>query len=148
MVAGSTAGITKQDQHLALLVASAAFVVALLGLVLAREVMRRDLRIDGAAHRLRRRRRRWRRRGPAPPSEGSRDIQELQGALVYVVDALQERIAFEAQNANAMQQFIDDASHELRTPLDGREGLQRATRERHGEPRATGAGGVASAARG
>jgi len=37
--------------------------------------------------------------------------------LVYVVDALQERIAFEAQNANAMQQFIDDASHELRTPL-------------------------------
>jgi signal transduction histidine kinase len=34
-----------------------------------------------------------------------------------MVETLQERIAFEAQNAEAMQQFIDDASHELRTPL-------------------------------
>ena len=117
VVAGSTAGIQKQNQHLALLVASAALVVALIGLVLAREVMRRDLRsmerlidyagdVAGGGD-----------TGPAPPSEGSRDIRELRGALVYVVDALQERIAFEAQNANAMQQFIDDASHELRTPL-------------------------------
>jgi two-component system OmpR family sensor kinase len=117
VVAGSTAGIKKQNQHLALLVASAALVVALIGLVLARQVMRRDLRsmerlidyagdVAGGGD-----------TGPAPPSEGSRDIKELRGALVYVVDALQERIAFEAQNANAMQQFIDDASHELRTPL-------------------------------
>ena len=117
VVAGSTAGIKKQNQHLALLVAGAALVVALIGLVLARQVMRRDLRsmerlidyagdVAGGGD-----------TGPAPPSEGSRDIQELRGALVYVVDALQERIAFEAQNANAMQQFIDDASHELRTPL-------------------------------
>ena len=44
VVAGSTAGIKKQNQHLALLVASAALVVALIGLVLARQVMRRDLR--------------------------------------------------------------------------------------------------------
>jgi two-component system, OmpR family, sensor kinase len=117
VVAGSTAGIKKQNQHLALLVASAALVVALIGLVLARGVMRRDLRsmgrlIDYAGDVAS-----GGETGPAPPSEGSRDIQELRGALVYVVDALQERIAFEAQNANAMQQFIDDASHELRTPL-------------------------------
>jgi two-component system, OmpR family, sensor kinase len=117
VVAGSTAGIKKQNQHLAILVAIAALVIALIGLVLAREVMRRDLRsmerlidyagdvADGGET------------GPVPPSEGSRDIQELRGALVFMVDALQERIAFEMQNANAMQQFIDDASHELRTPL-------------------------------
>jgi signal transduction histidine kinase len=117
VVAGSTAGIEAQNRHLALLVAAAALVVALIGLVLAREVMRRDLRsmerlIDYAGDVAS-----GGETGAAPPSEGSRDIQELRGALVYVVDALQERIAFEAQNANAMQQFIDDASHELRTPL-------------------------------
>jgi two-component system OmpR family sensor kinase len=117
VVAGSTAGIKKQNQHLALLVAIAALVVALIGLVLARQVMSRDLRsmarlieyagdVAGGEE-----------SGSPPPSEGSRDIRELRGALVYVVDALQERVAFEAQSANSMQQFIDDASHELRTPL-------------------------------
>lgn len=117
VVAGSTAGISKQNQHLALLVAAAAFVITLLGLVLARGVMRRDLRtmarlIDyagdvasgGAV-------------GPVPEGEASRDLRDLREALAVMVDALQERIELEAKNANAMQQFIDDASHELRTPL-------------------------------
>ena len=54
---------------------------------------------------------------PTPPSEGSKDLQELREALVIMVDSLQERIAQEAKNAEAMQQFINDASHELRTPL-------------------------------
>lgn len=117
VVAGSTSGIRKQDQHLALLVASAAVVVALLGLVLAREVMRRDLRtmarlIDYAGDVAG-----GDETGPAPASEGSRDLKELREALVIMVDALRERVALEAQNANVMQQFIDDASHELRTPL-------------------------------
>lgn len=117
VVAGSTSGIEKQNQHLALLVASAAVVIALIGLALAREVMRRDLRsmerlIDYAGDVASRDE-----TGPVPPSEGSRDIQELRGALVVMVDALQERIALEAQNSRVMQQFIDDASHELRTPL-------------------------------
>ena len=117
VVAGSTSGIKKQDQHLALLVASAAVVIALLGLVLAREVMRRDLRsmerlIDYAGDVAG-----GDETGPVPASEGSRDLKELREALVIMVTALQERIALEAQNANAMQQFIDDASHELRTPL-------------------------------
>jgi signal transduction histidine kinase len=117
VVAGSTSGIKKQDQHLALLVASAAVVIALLGLVLAREVMRRDLRsmerlIDYAGDVAG-----GDETGPVPASEGSRDLKELREALVIMVDALQERIALEAQNANVMQQFIDDASHELRTPL-------------------------------
>jgi signal transduction histidine kinase len=117
MVAGSTAGIAKQNEHLALLVAAAALVVALLSLGLARQVTRRDFRtmtrlIDYAGdvssgHQ----------NEPTPPSEGSKDLQELRGALVIMVEALQERIALEAQNAAAMQQFIDDASHELRTPL-------------------------------
>jgi signal transduction histidine kinase len=117
VVAGSTSGIKRQEQHLALLVASAAVVIALLGLVLAREVMRRDLRtmaklieyagdVAGGEE-----------TGSAPVSEGSRDLKDLREALVIMVEVLKERVAFEAQNANVMQQFIDDASHELRTPL-------------------------------
>ncbi|MGA7834218.1 MAG: HAMP domain-containing sensor histidine kinase [Acidimicrobiales bacterium] len=117
VVAGSTAGIAKQNQHLALLVAGFAFVITLLGLVLARAVMRRDLRtmehlIDYAADVAG-----GGDVGEMPASEGSRDLQELRGALVVMVDALKERIEFEAKNTDAMQQFIDDASHELRTPL-------------------------------
>ncbi len=117
VVAGSTAGIQEQNRHLALLVAAAAIVVALLGLVLAREVMRRDLRSMSRLIEYAGEVASGGETGPAPPSEGSRDIKELRGALVYVVDALQERVALEAQSANSMQQFIDDASHELRTPL-------------------------------
>jgi signal transduction histidine kinase len=117
LVAGSTAGITKQNQHLALLVISAGVVAALVGLLLARGVMRRDLRsmgrlIDYAGDVAG-----GDESGPAPPSEGSRDLRELREALVIMVDALQERVALEAKSADAMQQFIDDASHELRTPL-------------------------------
>ncbi len=117
VVAGSTGGIAKQNQHLALLVAAAAFIITLLGLVLAREVMRRDLRtmghlIDYAADVAG-----GSEAGPVPSSGGSRDLQELREALVVMVDALRERIEQEAKNADAMQQFIDDASHELRTPL-------------------------------
>lgn len=117
VVAGSTAGITKQNQHLELLVAAAALIITLLGLVLAREVMRRDLRtmarlIDYAGDVAT-----GDEVGPVPESEGSRDLQELREALVVMVDALKERIELEAKNADTMQQFIDDASHELRTPL-------------------------------
>ncbi len=117
VVAGSTAGISKQNQHLALLVAAAAVVITLLGLVLAREVMRRDLRtmarlIDYAGDVAT-----GDEVGPVPASEGSRDLQELREALVVMVDALKERIELEAKSADTMQQFIDDASHELRTPL-------------------------------
>lgn len=117
VVAGSTAGISKQNQHLALLVALAAVIITLLGLVLAREVMRRDLRtmarlIDYAGDVAT-----GDEVGPVPTSEGSRDLQELREALVVMVDALKERIELEAKSADAMQQFIDDASHELRTPL-------------------------------
>jgi two-component system, OmpR family, sensor kinase len=117
LVAGSTEGIEKQNQHLALLVAAAAIVTALIGLALAREVMRRDLHsmerlIDYAGDVAS-----GDESGPVPPSEGSRDIQELRGALVVMVEALQGRIDAEAKSARAMQQFIDDASHELRTPL-------------------------------
>jgi two-component system OmpR family sensor kinase len=117
MVAGSTAGISKQNEHLALLVALAALVVALLSLALARQVTRRDFRtmtrlIDYAGDVAS-----GNQNEPTPPSEGSKDLQELREALVIMVESLQQRIAFETQNAEAMQQFIDDASHELRTPL-------------------------------
>ncbi len=117
VVAGSTKGIEKQNQHQELLVAGAAVVIALLGFVLARSVMRRDLhsmtRLIGYAGDVAK----GDEAGPVPPSEGSRDLRELREALAVMVDALRERIEFEAQNAKAMQQFIDDASHELRTPL-------------------------------
>jgi two-component system, OmpR family, sensor kinase len=117
LVAGSTAGITKQNEHLALLVAAAALLVALLSLGLARQVTRRDFRamtrlIDYAGDVAS-----GDQDKPTPPSEGSTDLKELREALVIMVEALQERIAFETKNAEAMQQFIDDASHELRTPL-------------------------------
>jgi signal transduction histidine kinase len=117
VVAGSTAKIEKQNEHLALLVALAAAVIALVGLALARTVMRRDLRsmerlISYAGEVAS-----GDEPGPVPPSEGSRDVQELRGALVVMVEALRERIDVEAENARVMQQFIDDASHELRTPL-------------------------------
>lgn len=117
VVAGSTAGITKQNQHLALLVASAAVVIALIGLLLGRQVMRRDLvsmerLIDYAGDVAK-----GDEAGPLPPSEGSRDLRELRGALGVMVDALRERIEIETKSATAMRQFIDDASHELRTPL-------------------------------
>ncbi|MHB2027526.1 MAG: sensor histidine kinase [Acidimicrobiales bacterium] len=117
VVAGSTAGITKQNQHLALVVASAAVVVALLGLFLARLVMRRDLRtmerlIEFAGHVAS-----GDETSQVPVDRGSKDLRELREALGVMVAALRERIEVEARSSRAMQQFIDDASHELRTPL-------------------------------
>lgn len=117
VVAASTANITRQNQHLALLVASAAVIIALLAFLLAREVMRRDLRTMGRLIAYAGEVANGQGSGPAPPSEGSRDLQDLREALVIMVEALREQIAFEIRNADAMQQFIDDASHELRTPL-------------------------------
>ncbi len=117
LVAGSTSSIRRQNQHLALGVGAAAIAIALIGLVLARLVMRRDLRsmnrlisyagqlASGAPI------------TPVPSGEGSRDIQELHAALIVMVEALSARIELEAKNAQTMQEFIDDASHELRTPL-------------------------------
>jgi signal transduction histidine kinase len=117
IVAGSTSAITQQGRRLALEVALAGFLVAVVMLVLARLVMRKDLRtmehlIDfasgvagGDEH------------GQIPPSAGSRDVRELQAALATMVVALHERIAIEARSVEAMQQFVGDASHELRTPL-------------------------------
>ncbi|HVA53504.1 MAG TPA: histidine kinase dimerization/phospho-acceptor domain-containing protein [Acidimicrobiales bacterium] len=134
VVAGSTSGINKQNEHLALLVASAAVIIVLLGLILARGVMHRDLRsmerlIDYAGDVAG-----GDETGPAPPSEGSRDLKELRGALVIMVAALQQRIALEAQNANVMQQFIDDASHELRTPLTVVKGYNELLASGHASP--------------
>jgi signal transduction histidine kinase len=117
VVAGSTSNIKKQNQHLSLVVALVALVIALLGLALARLVIRRDLKsMERLIHyagdvtngdEV----------GPMPAGEGSRDLEELRAALVIMVDALQERIALETRSTQAMQQFIGDASHELRTPL-------------------------------
>lgn len=117
VVAASTGEITQQGQHLALEVALTGFVVAVLGLGLARLVMRKDLSTmegligyasvvaKGEEH------------GLIPPNAGSRDVRELQSALATMVEALHERIAIEAKSVEAMQQFVGDASHELRTPL-------------------------------
>jgi signal transduction histidine kinase len=117
VVAASTSAITQQGQQLALEVALTGFIVALVMLVLARLVMRSDLRtmehlIDFASDVAR-----GNERGEIPPSAGSRDVRELQAALATMVVALHERIAIEAKSVEAMQQFVGDASHELRTPL-------------------------------
>lgn len=117
VVAASTAGISRQNVHFAWLVVIAGLIVALLGFLLARLAMRRDLRtmarlIDYAGDVAR-----GDHSEPVPPEEGGKDLRELREALVVMVDALHERIEFEARSARAMQEFIDDASHELRTPL-------------------------------
>ncbi len=117
VVAGSTMAITRQGRRLALDVALIGFFVALVMLVLARLVMRKDLRtmehLIGFASAVAR----GDDRGQVPPSAGSRDVRELQAALATMVVALHERIAIEAKSVEAMQQFVGDASHELRTPL-------------------------------
>ena len=117
VVAGSTAAISQQGRRLALDVALTGFFVALVMLVLARLVMREDLRtmehLIGFASAVAR----GDERGQVPRSAGSRDVRELQAALATMVVALHERIAIEARSVEAMQQFVGDASHELRTPL-------------------------------
>jgi two-component system OmpR family sensor kinase len=117
VVAGSTNAISQQGRRLALDVALIGFIVALVMLVLARQVMRKDLRtmehLIGFASAVAR----GDERGEIPPSAGSRDVRELQAALATMVVALHERIAIEARSVEAMQQFVGDASHELRTPL-------------------------------
>jgi len=117
VVAGSTSLISQQARRLALDVALIGFIVALVMLVLARLVMRKDLRtmehLIGFASEVAR----GDERGEIPPSAGSRDVRELQAALALMVVALHERIAIEAKSVEAMQQFVGDASHELRTPL-------------------------------
>lgn len=117
VVAGSTADIRRQNQHLALGVGAASIAIATLGIAVARVATRRDLlsmaRLIDYAGGLAENDE----IGPIPDSEGSRDIQELHAAIVMMVDALRARIELEAANARTMQGFIDDASHELRTPL-------------------------------
>ena len=117
VVAGSTNAISQQGRRLALEVALIGFIVALVMLVLARLMMRKDLRtmehLIGFASAVAR----GDERGEIPPSAGSRDVRELQAALATMVVALHERIAIEARSVEAMQQFVGDASHELRTPL-------------------------------
>jgi signal transduction histidine kinase len=117
VVAGSTSAIAQQGRRLALDVALIGFIVALVMLVLARLVMRKDLRtmenLIGFASEVAR----GDERGEIPPSAGSRDVRELQAALATMVVALHERIAIEARSVEVMQQFVGDASHELRTPL-------------------------------
>ncbi len=117
VVAGSTRAIARQAGNEALVVVLGAVLIALVAGVLARVVMRRDLRAmgrlidyavavaDGAEV------------GEVPPSTGSRDLADLRDALAVMVRALAERIELEARSARTMQEFIDDASHELRTPL-------------------------------
>ncbi len=117
IVAASTAQISAQGRRLALDVALIGFAVALVMLLLARLVMRKDLRtmehLIGFASQVAR----GDERGVIPPSAGSRDVRELQAALATMVVALHEQIAIEARSVEAMQQFVGDASHELRTPL-------------------------------
>ncbi len=117
VVAGSTSAISAQGRRLALDVALIGFLVALVMLVLARLVMRKDLRTMGHLIGYASEVARGEERGAIPPSAGSRDVRELQSALATMVVALHERIAIEERSVEAMQQFVGDASHELRTPL-------------------------------
>jgi signal transduction histidine kinase len=117
MVAGSTSQINQQGQHLIREVALTGLLVALVMMVLARLVMRKDLstmeRLIGYASDVAK----GDDQGQIPPSVGSRDVRELQAALATMVVSLHQRIAIETRSVEAMQQFVGDASHELRTPL-------------------------------
>ena len=117
LVAGSTSEIARQNRRLVLDVALAGLLAALVVMVLARLLMRRDLqtmeRLIGYASDVAK----GVESGPIPPGLGSRDVRELQAALATMVAALHQRIATETKSVETMQQFIGDASHELRTPL-------------------------------
>jgi signal transduction histidine kinase len=117
LVAGSTSQISEQSQHLIREVALTGLLVALVMMVLARLVMRKDLstmeRLIGYASDVAK----GDDQGQIPPSVGSRDVRELQAALATMVVSLHQRIAIETRSVEAMQQFVGDASHELRTPL-------------------------------
>jgi two-component system OmpR family sensor kinase len=117
LVAGSTSQIARQNRRLVLDVALAGLLAALVVMVLARLLMRRDLqtmeRLIGYASDVAK----GVESGPIPPGLGSRDVRELQAALATMVAALRQRIATETKSVETMQQFIGDASHELRTPL-------------------------------
>ena len=117
---------SPQGRRLALDVALIRFLVAIVMLVLARMIMRKDLRtmehLIGFASEVAR----GDERGTIPPSAGSRDVRELQAALATMVVALHERIAIEERSVEAMQQFVGDASRELR-PAHSDQGLQRTS---------------------
>jgi two-component system, OmpR family, sensor kinase len=117
VVAGSTRALASQAEHQFEVVVAGAIAIALVAGVLARVVMRRDLRsmaqlidyagdvAEGAEV------------GEVPQGAASRDLRDLRDSLAVMVRALAERIEVEARGAKVMQEFIDDASHELRTPL-------------------------------
>jgi two-component system OmpR family sensor kinase len=117
VVAGSTSLITAQSRHLIRQVVLTGLLVALVMMLLARFVMRKDLstmeRLIGYASDVAK----GDDQGQIPPSVGSREVRELQGALATMVVSLHQRIAIETRSVEAMQQFVGDASHELRTPL-------------------------------
>ena len=117
LVAGSTGTITSQNESLAIEVALAGFLITVVILIVARFVMRKDLRTMEHLITFASDVARGEDAGKIPESAGSRDVRELQAALATMVDALHERIAIEARSVEAMQQFVGDASHELRTPL-------------------------------
>lgn len=117
VVAASTSAIVAASHELEARVALASLLAALAMAVIARLVIRRDLRSinqliafavavaggdDDSA---------------VPPAGGSSDLRQLRESLAHMVASLRRTISAEKASASTMQRFIGDASHELRTPL-------------------------------
>jgi signal transduction histidine kinase len=117
LVAASTSSIVAANHALELRVALVALVAAFVMSILARFVVRPDVRsIDQLIH-YASAVARGDENSHLPPSSGSSAVRELRSSLSHMVASLRSAIKVEKETTDAMQRFVGDASHELRTPL-------------------------------
>ena len=124
IVAESTSPVDQAAHHLSTVVGGVATLCAVVAMLLAQFVSRRDRRdirnLVGHAAAVA--------AGEAvtavPVAGGSREIRELSDALNAMIGSLGERVETERRAADTMQQMLGDASHELRTPLTVIKGYQ------------------------
>ncbi len=117
VIAGSTEGVSSAVHDLIGRTAAAGAAAALLVYLVARLLLRRDLRTLEELTRYATRVARGDLADPPDVTRGSTDVRDLADALGVMVTALRRTIDTEKRTTESMQRFIGDASHELRTPL-------------------------------
>jgi signal transduction histidine kinase len=117
MISGSTSAVDKARRALEQEVILIALAITLTSLAIGQLVMRRDLRsigqlanyaldyVNGVPSSV------------FPEGGSSKDIRELESALLVLVRTLTKELETAATKEKVMQEFLGDASHELRTPL-------------------------------
>ena len=117
VIAGSTAGVAAAVHDLIWRTIAAGAAAALVVYLVARLLLRRDLRTLEDLTRFAAAVARGDLGDPPDVTRGSRDVRDLATALGVMVTALRRTIDTEKRTTESMQRFIGDASHELRTPL-------------------------------